>query len=303
VRLRPFELVEPETLDDAASALAGAEGEARLVAGGTAVVPMLRFGLLAPDRLVSLHRVAGLAGLTVTDGWAEIGATTTIAALERHPLLERGWPLLAEAARRVASPAIRSMGTLGGNVAYAEAASDLSPALLCLDAEVIAAGRGSRRAIAIGDLFRDFYETALEPGEIVARLRVPPVAPGARGGYIKFCPRAAEDRALVGVAALAVLEGPRAVCTDLRIGLAGSAPTPLRARRAESLPRGEPLTDGAIDAAAAAAAAEADPLSDLMGSAAYRRQMIRVWVRRLLHRLRGGALHGQPAGSGMAEAR
>ena len=135
--------------------------------------------------------------------------------------------------------------------------------------------------------FRGFYEAALEPGEIVTAVRVPSPPPGARGGYIKFTSRSAEDKPLIGVAALIVLDASGR-CADARLALGGAAPTPIRARAAESALRGEALTDAAARAAAEAAAQEAEPLSDLMGSAEYRREMIRVWVRRLLVALRDG---------------
>jgi carbon-monoxide dehydrogenase medium subunit len=188
----------------------------------------------------------------------------------------------------VASPAIRASGTLGGNLCYAEAASDVAPALLCLEAEAMVAGPGGARSLRVTDFFRGFYETALGPGEILTQIRIPAPPPAARSGYVKFCPRGAEDRALIGVAAL-VLTGADGRCADARLALAGAAPTPRRARQAETRLRGEPLNDRAIHAAAETAASEADPLSDLMGSADYRRAMIRVWVRRLLVALRDGS--------------
>jgi carbon-monoxide dehydrogenase medium subunit len=156
---------------------------------------------------------------------------------------------------------------------------------LCHDAEVHVAGSGGERALPIARFFRGFYESALEPGEIVTAVRVPPAPEGARTGYVKFTPRSAEDRPLVGVAALLVLD-EAGRCREARIGLGGVAPTPIRAGRAEAALRGEALSDATVRAAAETAAQEADPLSDLMGSADYRREMIRVWVRRLLVRLR-----------------
>lgn len=288
MRLRPFALIEPATVGEAIGALAESDGDARLVAGGTALVPMMRLGLLRPDRIVALHGIAALGGIRTDGGVLELGATVTHAELGRVPAVRAHWPLLAEAALSVASPAIRTTATVGGNLAYAEAASDLSPALLVLDAEVRVAGRAGERAVPATAFFRGFYEAALEPGELVARVRVPPVPAGARSGYVKFCPRAAEDKPLVGVTALLVLDG-RGRCEDVRLGLGGAAPTPLRARRAEAVVRGEGLGDTAIRAAAQAAADEADPLSDFMGSADYRREMVRVWVRRLLTALRDGA--------------
>jgi len=285
MRLRPFALAEPETVPEAVEILARLDGEARIIAGGTALVPTMRLGLVTPDRLVSLHRIPGLSGIHVDKGTLEIGAMTSLAALARHGALRSGWPLLAQAAGCVATPAIRSTATLGGNLCYAEAASDPAPGLLCLDAQVRVAGPVGERAMPIGEFFTGFYETAVGPGEILTAVRVPAAPPGARSGYMRFCPRSAEDKPLVGVAALLVLDAAKRVA-EVRIALGGAASTPIRARGAESALRGEPLTDAAIRSAAEAAVAEADPLSDLMGSAAYRRNMIRVWVQRLLLSLR-----------------
>jgi carbon-monoxide dehydrogenase medium subunit len=287
VRLHPFRLVEPESLREALDAAAGLEGEARLVAGGTAIVPMIRLGLVKPDRLISLNRLSELTRIRLDGTALELGAMATLADIERSRVVRDGWPLLAEAARRVATPAIRTSGTIGGNLAYAEAASDPAPALLCHDAEVRVAGPGGERALPVAQFFRGFYEAALEPGEIVTAVRVPAPPKGARGGYIKFTSRSAEDRPLVGVAALIVLD-EAGLCREARIGLGGVAPTPIRAGRAEAALRGEALSDTAVRASAETAAQEAEPLSDLMGSADYRREMIRVWVRRLLAALRDG---------------
>ena len=287
VRLYPFQLVEPETLAAALDAVAGRDGDARLVAGGTALVPMIRLGLVKPDRLISLHRLPELAAIRRDGGILELGAMARLADIHTAPLVREGWPLLAEAARRVATPAIRVSGTIGGNLCYAEAASDPGPALLCLEAEVRIARSVGGRTVPATDFFRGFYETALQPGEIVTAIRVPATPGGARSGYVKFTSRSAEDRPLVGVAALVVPDSSGR-WLDARIGLGGVAPTPIRARRAEATLRGESPTDAALRATAEAAAREAEPLSDLMGSADYRREMIRVWVRRLLTMLRDG---------------
>jgi len=288
MRLHPFRLLEPESLPEALDALGRLDGEARVVSGGTAIVPMIRLGLVKPDRLISLHRLSALARIGLDGEALEVGATATLADLERSGLVRDGWPLLAEAVRRVATPAIRTSGTIGGNLAYAEAASDPAPALLCHDAEVRVAGPGGDRAVPIAAFFRGFYEAALEPGEIVTGVRVPPPPQGARAGYVKFTSRSAEDRPLVGVAALIVLD-EAGRCREARIGLGGVAPTPIRAGLAETALEGEAMSDAAVRAAAETAAQEAQPLSDLMGSADYRREMIRVWLRRLLVKLRDGA--------------
>jgi carbon-monoxide dehydrogenase medium subunit len=295
MRLRPFALAEPESVPEAVEILARLDGEARIIAGGTALVPTMRLGLVTPDRLVSLHRIPGLSQIRVDKGVLEIGAMTSLAALARHEALRSAWLLLAQAAGRVATPAIRSTATLGGNLCYAEAASDPAPALLCLDAQVRVADSVGERVVPIGEFFTGFYETAVAPGEIVTGVRVPAAPAGARSGYLKFCPRSAEDKPLIGVAALLVLDAARRV-GEIRVGLGGAAPTPLRARRAETAVKGQELTDSAIRGAADAAAGEAEPLSDLMGSADYRREMIRVWVRRLLTALRDGRSWSRPGG-------
>jgi carbon-monoxide dehydrogenase medium subunit len=288
VRLPPFRLVEPESLPDAIDALGRLDGEVRLVAGGTALVAMIRLGLVKPDRLVSLHRVPALSEIRVEGGALTLGAMATHTDIERSRIVRDGWPLLAEAVHRVATPAIRTSGTIGGNLAYAEAASDPAPALLCLGAEVRVVGPRGERVVPVAGFFRGFYEAALEPGEIVRAIRVPPTPAGARGGYIKYTSRSAEDKPLIGVAALVVLDSSGR-CADLRLALGGAAPTPVRAEAAERSLRGEALSDAAVRAAAEIAARHADPLSDLMGSADYRREMIRVWVRRVLVSLRDGA--------------
>jgi carbon-monoxide dehydrogenase medium subunit len=288
MRLRPFALAEPESVPEAVEIVARLEGETRIIAGGTALVPTMRLGLVTPDRLVSLHRIPGLSQIRVDKGALEIGAMSSLAALVRHDAVRTGWPLLAQAAGRVATPAIRSTATLGGNLCYAEAASDPAPALLCLDTRVRVADSVGERVIPIGEFFTGFYETAVAPNEILTGVSVPAVPSGARSGYVKFCPRSAEDKPLIGVAALLVLDAAKRI-GEIRIALGGAGPTPMRAHRAEAAVKGQALTDPAIRAAAEAAAAEAEPLSDLMGSAGYRREMIRVWVRRLLLSLASGS--------------
>ncbi len=178
MRLHPFRLIEPESLPDAIEALGRLDGEARLVAGGTALVAMIRLGLVRPDRLVALHRVPALNEIRIEAGSLTLGAMATHADIERSRLVRDGWPLLAEAVRRVATPAIRTSGTIGGNLAYAEAASDPAPALLCLDAEVRVVGARGERRVPVARFFRGFYEAALETGEIVGAIRVPPTPIG-----------------------------------------------------------------------------------------------------------------------------
>lgn len=291
MRLPPFDLAEPTAVAEAVALLAGHAGECRVIAGGTALVPTMRLGLVRPDLLVSLHRIPDLDRIEAIDAGLLVGALATHARLSRSRLVAERWPLLAESAGCVASPAIRASATVGGNLCYAEAASDVAPALLCLDAELDVVGPAGGRVVPCDQFFRGFYEAALDPGEILTRVHLPAPHAGTRSGYVRFCPRAAEDKPLVGVAALLVLDGA-GQCQDARIALGGAAPTPIRARRAEAVLLGVPAREEVVRAAADTAAAEAAPLGDLVGSADYRREMVRVWTRRLLTRLLG--LPGPP---------
>ena len=196
-------------------------------------------------------------------------------------------PLLGEACGRVGSPTIRNMGTLGGNLAYGEAASDPAPALLALDARVTVSGPAGERTVPLAGFFHDFYETALGPAEILTAVHVPSSPAPARSTFVKYTCLSEEERAVVSVAAV-VLPGPDGTWTEARIGLGGVAPTPIRARGAEAVLGGGRPTDGRLREAAAAAAADVDPLDDRQGSAEYRRAMTEVWVRRALETLRDG---------------
>src|SRR4030095_16869318 len=197
--------------------------DTRIIAGGTALVPTMRLGLVTPDRIVSLHRIPGLSEIRVHKGALEIGAMASLAGLARHGALRSGWPLLAQAAGRVATPAIRSTATLGGNLCYAEAGSDPAPALLCLDSQVRVADSVGERVVPIAEFFTGFYETAIAPGEVLIGVKVPAAPPGARRGWVSFCPRSPEKKPLIGVAALLVLDAAECV-GEIRIALGGAAP-------------------------------------------------------------------------------
>jgi carbon-monoxide dehydrogenase medium subunit len=283
VSLPAFDYQEPATLAEAIALLGGHGDDARLLGGGTALTIMLRSRLLRPRLLVSLAAIPALCGIEA-DGELRIGAMTSHRAIERSPAVRAAAPLLAEACGRVGSPAIRNMGTLGGSLAHGEAASDPAPALLALEARVTLAGPAGERTVPLDGFFRDFYETAVGAGEVLTAIHVPRPPAGARSTFVKYTCLAEEDRALVSVAAL-VVPGPDGACADVRLGLGGVAPVPLRVREAEALLRGRAPTPARIGEVAAAAAAATDPLDDRQGSAAYRREMTRVWVARALAEL------------------
>ncbi len=286
--LRPFDYVECKDVAEAVAALTAHGDDARLIAGGTALVPLMKHQVLRPAVLVSVTRVPGLAGTApLEDGGVRIGPLSTHADVARSPLVRERAPLLAEACGRVASPTIRAMGTLGGNLCYGESASDPSPALLALRARLRLSGPDGERVVPVGEFFTGFYETALRPGEVLTAIDVPPMR-GASGSsvrwrYLKWTPRAREDKALVGLAiVLRVADG---VCRDARLGLGGVAVSPVTLARAEQALRGQRLEPSTFARVAEVAASEVEPIDDLQGTAGYRRDMLRVWTRRVLGEL------------------
>jgi aerobic carbon-monoxide dehydrogenase medium subunit len=294
VSLPAFAYREPDTLEEVVALLAEGGDEVRLLGGGTALVLLMRARLLRPRLVVSLGRIAGLARIVV-NGDVRIGATVTHRQVERSAELRRLAPLLATACGHVGSPAIRAMGTLGGNLAYGEAASDPAPALLALDARITVEGPAGSRTLALETFFRGLYETDLREGEVVTAVHVPRPPATARSTFVKYTCLSEEERAVVSVAAL-VVPGADGTWADVRLGLGAVGPTPLRARAAEGLIRGRAPTPAAIREVAEAAAEATDPLGDRQGSAEYRRTMTRVWVRRALERLAaptGGSAPGR----------
>lgn len=283
--LRPFDYVEAGSVDEAVGVLKRAGDDARLIAGGTALVPLMKHQVLRPAVLVSLISIPGLADISADGDGLRVGALATHWDVSRSPLVRERSPLLARACGRVASPTIRSMGTLGGNLCYGESASDPSPALLALRARVRVQGAAGERVVPLAGFFTGFYQTALGDGEVLTGVEVPALPPGARWTYLKWVPRAQEDKALVGLAAALVLDGRR--CRMARLGLGGVAATPVVLRATERALEGRELDERSVAAAAETAAGEVDPVDDLQGSAGYRRDMLRVSVRRVLRELAG----------------
>lgn len=287
--LRPFEYVESKTVDDAVAALRNGGEDARVIAGGTALVPLMKHAVLRPSLLVSIARVPGLGEIAAdAAGGLRIGAVATHWAVSHSIAVQQRSPLLAYACARVASPAVRSMGTLGGNLCYGESASDPAPALLALRATVRLHGPGGERTVPITTFFTGFYETALRDAELLTGIDVPAMPAGARWRYLKWTPRAQEDKALVGLAAMLVMEGRR--CRIARLGVGGVGASPVVLADAERALEDQELDEATIARAADAAADEVTPTDDLQGSAEYRRDMLRTWVRRVVTGLaEGGA--------------
>ena len=270
-----FDYVAPDSLDAALEALREGGEDAKVLAGGHSLVPLMKLRLAAPSLLVDLRRVPGLAGIERSNGTVRIGAMT-----RHHDVATSGdVGLAAKAAATIADQQVRNRGTIGGTLAHGDPASDLPAVLVALEGSVIVRGEGGEREIAGADLFLDYLTTSLAEGEIITEVRLP-AGDGWGAGYAKFN-RRVEDWAMVAVCA-AVRKAADGSCEDVRIGLTNMAGTPLRAGAAEQALRGGGLDAAAIGAAAEQAAEGTDPPADLNASADYKRHLARVLCRRAL---------------------
>lgn len=280
--MNAFDYQAPRSVDEVLALLETHGDDARVIAGGTALVTMMRQRLVRPECLVSLRDVAGLGGIESAKGEIRLGALATHREVEVSPLVNERLPVLAQTYRQVATVRIRHMATVGGSLAHADPNQDPPVTLMALDARVQIRRAGGQREVPVSAFFRDYYETVLEPGELITAIMVPLLPAGSGAAYVKFLPRSADDYATVAVAATVTLEAGGERCREARIALGSVAPTPLRARAAEALLCGEKLDERLLGAVGEAAKAAANPLTDHRGSAAYKREMTAVMAGRAL---------------------
>ena len=279
--MNAFDYRAPRSLDEALAILGEYGVDGRVVAGGTALVTMMRQRLVQPRCLVSLRDVQGL-GRIEANGGLRLGALVTHRDAEVSPLVRERIPVLAETFRRVATVRIRHMATIGGALAHGDPNQDPPVTLLALGATVNIRSARAAREVPLTEFFRDYYETALEPGELVTAVTVPAPPAGSGAAFLKCLPRTADDYATVAAAAIVTLERDGVRCREARIALGSVGVTPLRATSAEALLGGEPLGESLLQAAGEAAKTAVDPLTDHRGSAAYKREMTAVMVGRVL---------------------
>ena len=275
-----FDYVAPESLDDAVRALADGGEEAKLLAGGHSLLPLMKLRLAAPELLVDLRKVSGLRGIERADGGFRIGAMTPHAELASREELG----VAARAAGLIADPQVRNRGTIGGSLAHADPASDLPAVMLACEGEVSVRGSGGERTVPAAELFEDYLTTSLGADEVIASVTLPAMD-GYGWGYEKFN-RRAEDWAMVGVCALVKKAGDGS-CEDVRIGLTHMGSTPLRASAAEDALRGGGLDADSIGRAAEQAAEGTEPAGDLNATPDYKRHLARVLTRRALEAAAG----------------
>ena len=285
-----FEFHQAADLEQAFALLEEHGEDARLMSGGTALVLQMKQRFSQPGHVIGLRRVPGLGAIEdAGDGNIRIGAMCTQRQVENHPVVTERLPLVAQAYSHVATPRIRNMATVGGGLAHGDPNQDPPPALIALGASVIlSAADGQQRILPAEELFLDYFETDVRPGEIITGLIVPPAPAGAGSAYLKFLPRTADDYATVSVAVVLTAD-VSGNCQEVRIVLGSVGLTPIRATAAEEALRGQALTDEVIREAAATVQDAVDPLDDHRGSAEYKSEMAEVFTRRAVRQAMAGA--------------
>jgi xanthine dehydrogenase FAD-binding subunit len=278
--LQDFVYERPHSIEEAVAAMRG--GDARALAGGTDLIPQLREGRRQAGRIVDLKRIPELTAIAaLPDGGFSVGAAATATAVSRHAGLSAAYPAIAQSAQLIGGVQIQNRASLGGNICNAAPSADAVPALICHEARAAIAGRSGRREVAVDTLFHGPGRTALEAGEILVSILLPPPQPPSAAKYLRFTPRREMDIAIAGAAAWISLDAHGAIAAT-RVVLASVAPTPIRAPSAEQKLIGEKPTRTLLEEAGRLAANDARPISDTRGSADYRRSLIAVLTARAL---------------------
>jgi len=281
VKPAKFAYHAPSSLDEAVSLLQRYAGEARVLAGGQSLIPMMNFRIAAPAALVDLNRMPDLDYIRQEGGVVRIGAMTRQRKLEFSPVIAERLPLLRDAIKLVGHLPTRSRGTIGGSLAHADPAAELPMMLQVLEGEVVARGPAGERVIKAGEFFRSLLTTALTAEEILIEVRFPAMPAGARYAVEEFARRHG-DFAICAVAAVLQCDGNR--CTKARLATGGTGPVPLRLEAAEAVLEQKGLSEAAVEEAAEAAARAVEPMADQNGSAEFRRHLSRVLTGRVLRK-------------------
>ncbi len=282
--MQAFEYRTPKNLQEVHEDLKAFGTDVKLIAGGTALVIMMKQQLVAPACLISLRSLSRLKGIAQQDGGLQIGALVTHRELETSALVRRKLPLLAETYHHASTIRVRNMATVGGGLAHADPNQDPPPTLIALGATVKITSASGSRKVPLETFFTDYYETILKPDEILTEIFVPVLKAGSGGAYLKFLPRTADDYGTVTAAAVVTLDRAKKTFKDVRIAMGSVGTTPIRAQEAEAILRGQPVKPEGIREAAEKAKQAVDPISDFRGSAAYKKEMTGVFVRRALQK-------------------
>ena len=278
--IRDFEYFAPKTLKEALTLLDKYQDEGKVIAGGQSLLILMRQGLVAPQYLIDIKGLSELSYIKDAKEGLKIGALTTHRAIEKSVVIQKKFSVLAEMERRLASIQTRNWGTIGGNLCHADPAGDPAPVLIALNATLSMASLKGERSMPVEDFCLDYFETALEPGELLTEIQLPATPPHTGTAYTKFNV-IESDLATVGVAVSITLGAGDGVCQDIRIALGAAAPTPIRAKKAEAVLRGKKITDNLLKEAGEVASTGAEPISDIYASEEYRRELVRVLVARV----------------------
>ena len=282
--MRDFDFLQPTTVSEASRMLADLGDECRVMAGGTALMLVMRQRMLNPSHIISVQKIPELQGISWDDASGlRIGALSRHTDIAQSELVRQHHPMLAQMAAQVANPQVRNQGTIGGNLCYGDPSTDPPGALMALGAQVTLASARGERVLSMEEFLLDYFSTAIAPDELVVAVHVPPAADHTRARYTRFKRTAAEHRPLASVSAVArVREG---LCTQARLVVGASVAVPRRILQAEQFLEGRRLDADTIEQAAQLVAEGIEPISDLRGSAEYRREMVRISAKRTLESL------------------
>ena len=280
--MKPFEYLEAKTIEGACSLLSKYKGRARVVAGGTDLFVLMKAREITPEYVINLKTISNLGYINYANGEGlKIGTLATLRDIERSPIIREKFSVIAGAIKQMATPAIRNMGTIGGNLCNASPSADTAPPLMGLGAKLKIVGVKGERKVALEEFFLGAGEVALKADEILAEIQIPDVLAYTRGIYLKLKPRTAIGIALVSVAVIITLDSKQVNIADAKIVLGAVAPTPIRARKAEEIIRGKAIEERLIEKAAQVASEEASPRS----RADYRREMVKVLTKQAIRQV------------------
>lgn len=292
--LPKFNYLAPQSIAEACSLLAEHQEKAKVIAAGTDLLVQMKHKKVRPQYIIDIKRIPGLDYIRYDDqSGLQIGALTTIRAIETSPLVQQRFGILSQAAGLLGTVQIRNRGTIGGNLGNAAPSAETAPALMALAAKAKIVGSKRKRVVALEDFFLGPGETVLQPDEMLTEIQVPNPAVPSSGVYLKHTVRRMAELAIVGVGVFITWNGAGQTCGDARIILGAVAPTPLRVKRAEEVLKGQQLSGKLMEKAAQIAAEESRPIDDVRSSAEYRRNMVRVLVKRALEQATEG-LGGEP---------
>lgn len=276
-----FNYETPSSVKEAIDMLMKFGEDAKILSGGHSLIPMMKLRFASPETLIDINGISGLSDIKLDGGVIKIGGLTRESQLEHSTLLNEHFPIFKDVTKLIADPQVRNRGTLGGNLAHGDAANDHPAVMLALNATVVATGPDGERSIPIDEFFYGFYMTALQHGDILTEVQIPIPPKGTGSAYNKM-ERKVGDYATAGCAVQITLDDA-GVCTAVGIGLTNVNPTPLRASRSEQALLGKKLTDDVIAEACQYASEDCSPSDDLRGSEEYKRHLVGVLVKRMIH--------------------